>query len=130
MRPSRRTAAAAAAWNATGVVAASVIAARALAFATGTRPWTAWQHAEFRRMSSEKAEALAQGLQAAGIEAAMLPARWMQLGMRPSAWTPVGWMQAWIDASELWLGVGHAALQPASTTARRNRARLARRAQR
>ena len=63
---------------------------------------------------------------AASAEMGMLPMRMMQVGMKPSMWTPTGWLTAWQEAAGLWVGVGNAALRPAKQTVVRNKARLAR----
>lgn len=76
-------------------------------------------------MTSEKLAAGSNGMLAAGIELAMLPARMLQLAARPSTWTPTGWINACMDGAGLWIGVGNAALRPAKATAVRNRTRLA-----
>ena len=110
----------------TSSASASVIAARMLAFSNPATLLSPWHQAEAQRMSSEKLAAGSQGLVSAGVEMAMLPYRVLQLGARPAAWTPAGCMSAWIDAAGLLAGVGNAALRPASATAVRNRARLAR----
>ena len=110
-----------------GAAAASVIAARVLDFSSCSRPWTAWHNTELRRMGDEKVEAASAGLQAAGMELAMLPWRTMQVGARSASWTPAGSMAAWAAMAELWFGVCNAALRPARNAAVRNRSRLARR---
>jgi len=69
-------------------------------------------------------------LLAAGAEMAKLPGRMLQLAARPSAWTPSGWMNAWMDGAGLWIGIGNAALAPAKSTVVRNRRRLAQHPQR
>jgi hypothetical protein len=116
--------------NASGAAAASVIAARALAFSTPTRPWSPWHHSELLRMGTEKLEAVNAGMYSAGMELAMLPYRMMQVGVRPASWTPAGCLGAWTAMTELWFGVGNAALRPARNAAVRNRSRLARRQRR
>lgn len=113
--------------NDSAAAAASVIAARALAFSSVSRPWSSWHHSELLRMGSEKVEALNAGLYAGGMELAMLPWRIMQVAVRPASWTPAGGHDAWTAMAELWFGVGNAALRPARDAAVRNRARLARR---
>ena len=113
--------------TATGAAAASVIAARMLAFADPAAASSAWHRAESQRMAAEKVGAASDGMLAAGAELALLPMRLMHLAARPATWTPGGWADAWMDAAGLWLAVGNAALRPAKVTAVRNRARLARR---
>jgi hypothetical protein len=113
-----------------GAAAASVVAARAQAFSTFAGPWSAWHRSELLRMGAEKVDAAGSGLQAAGMELAMLPWRLMQLAIRPGPWTPAGSLRAWTAIAELWFGVGNAALRPARNAAVRNRARLAWRASR
>lgn len=129
MRPSNRQGRAAAKLlTATGSAAASVIAARMLAFSNPATVMSAWHQAEAKRMTSEKLAAGSDGIVAAGTELAMLPGRMLQLAARPSTWTPMGWMHAWTEGAGLWMGVGNAALAPAESTATRNRRRLAKRA--
>lgn len=113
--------------TAAGSASASVIAARMLAFANPATAMSPWHLAEAYRMSSEKLDAGKAGLLAASAELAMLPGRMLQLAARPSAWTPNGWMNAWVEGAGLWLGVSNAALKPAKSTAARNQARLAKR---
>ena len=112
--------------QATGAASASVIAARMQAFSNPAPVLSTWHQSEARRMASEKIGAAGEGLLAAGAELALLPYRALQLAVRPAAWTPAGWLDAWMDAAGLWLGVGNAALRPAKVAAVRNRARLAR----
>lgn len=111
----------------TGSASASVIAARMLAFSNPATAMSPWHLAEAQRMSSEKLDAGKAGLLAASAELAMLPGRMLQLAARPSAWTPNGLMNAWMEGAGLWLGVGNAALAPAKSTAVRNQVRLAKR---
>ena len=93
--PSRpETRAATALLHATGTAAASVIAARLQAFSDPATLLSPWHQSEARRMTSEKLDAASQGMQAAGIELALLPARMLMIGARPAAWTPAGWMTA------------------------------------
>lgn len=110
----------------TGNASASVIAARMLAFANPAAPLTPWHRAEAQRMGAEKLTATGEGMLSAGMELAWLPYRMLQLGARHSAWTPSGWMNAWTEGADLWIGVGNAALRPAKSAAVRNRARLSR----
>ena len=110
----------------TGNAAASVIAARMLAFSDPATLLSPWHQSEARRMTAEKLDAAGDGMRAAGMELAMLPARLMMIGARPAAWTPAGWMNACSDAAALWFGVGNAAVRPARNTAVRNQRRLAR----
>lgn len=117
----------AALFHRTGSASAAVIAARMLAFANPATAGSTWHLAEAQRMSAEKLDAVGTGMQAAGIELALLPGRMLALAARPSAWTPLGWLDAWASVAGLWLGVGNAALRPASVAAVRNRSRLARR---
>ena len=112
--------------NASGRASASVIAARMLAFSNPATVLSPWHQSEARRMTAEKLDAAGDGMRAAGMELAMLPARLMMIGARPAAWTPAGWMNACSDAAALWIGVGNAALRPARNTAVRNQRRLAR----
>lgn len=112
--------------NTTGSASASVIAARMLAFSDPATVMSPWHQSEAHRMTSEKLAAGGEGMLSAGMELAMLPYRMLQLGARPSAWTPAGWMNAWMDGAGLWIGVGNAALRPAKSAAVRNRTRLAR----
>lgn len=126
-RPTRQARASADLLHRTGSASASVIAARMLAFADPATAGSAWHLAEAQRMGAEKLDAVATGMQAAGMELALLPGRMLALAVRPSAWTPGGWLDAWSSAAGLWLGVGNAALRPASLAAVRNRARLAHR---
>jgi hypothetical protein len=123
-RPTTRSTAAL--LNATAAASASVIAARMLAFADPATSLSAWHRTEALRMSSEKLAAARDGALSATLELSMLPFRMWQLAARPSAWTPAGWLDAWTRGIELWLGVGSAALRPATRTAVRNRSRLAR----
>lgn len=111
----------------TGSAAASVIGARLLAFSGPAGAHSAWHRDEALRMSTEKLQAGGAGMLAAWIELALLPGRLLQVTARPAAWTPTGCIAAWMDAADLWVGVGSAALRPARTAAVRNRARLARR---
>ena len=113
--------------NATGSASASVIAARMLAFSNPAMAMSPWHQAEAHRMTSEKLAAGSDGLLAAGAEMAKLPGRMLQLAARPSAWTPGGWMNAWLDGAGLWIGIGNAMLAPANSTVVRNRARLGKR---
>ena len=110
----------------TGNASARVIAARMLAFSDPAGALSPWHQAEAQRMTSEKVSAASKGLLSAGAELAMLPYRMLQIAARPAAWTPGGWMDAWMDSAGLWIGVGNAALQPARATVVRNQARLAR----
>ena len=127
MPPRRRSSTGTVLLNDAAAAAANVIAARALAFSSFSRPWTSWHHSELLRMGSEKVEAVNAGLYAGGMELAMLPWRIMQVAARPASWTPAGGPDAWAAMAELWFGVGSAALRPARNAAVRNRARLARR---
>jgi len=110
----------------TGNASARVIAARMLAFSDPAGALSPWHQAEAQRMTSEKVSAASEGLLSAGAELAMLPYRMLQIAARPAAWTPSGWMDAWMASAGLWIGVGNAALRPARTTVVRNQARLAR----
>ncbi len=112
--------------NATGAASANVIAARVLAFSNPTTVLSAWHQAEAKRMTAEKIQAASDGMLAASAAAAMLPYKMLQLGARPSSWSATGWMTAWQDAAELWVGVGNAALRPAKKTVVSNDARLTR----
>ncbi|MES2858620.1 MAG: hypothetical protein V4704_05515 [Pseudomonadota bacterium] len=129
-RQSRQARAAATLLTATGTASASVIAARMLAFSNPATAMSPWHLAEAQRMSSEKLDAGNAGLLAASSEMAMLPARMLQLAARPSAFTPTGWMNFWMEGAGLLLGIGNAALAPAKSTAVRNQARLAKRSRR
>lgn len=112
--------------HATGAASASVINARVQAFSNPASLLSPWHQSELRRMTSEKLAAASEGFLAASAELALLPYRALLLAARPAIWTPAGWLNAWMDASGLWLGVGNAALRPAKVAAVRNRARLAR----
>ncbi|HWS78759.1 MAG TPA: hypothetical protein VN205_10355, partial [Thermomonas sp.] len=89
----------------TGAASASVIAARMLAFADPTAAVSPWHQSEARRMTSEKLGAAGEGMLSAGAELALLPYRMLQLASRPSAWTPAGWVDAWMHGAGLWVGV-------------------------
>lgn len=129
--PSRReTRAATALLNATGNAAASVIAARMQAFSNPATLLSPWHQSEAWRMTEEKVDAVTDGMQAAGMAMALLPARLLMIGARPASWTPGGWMAACSDVAGLWIGVGNAALRPARNTVVSNQRRLARRASR
>ena len=112
--------------NATGVASANVITARVLAFSNPTTVLSPWHQSELRRMVAEKTQAAGDGMLASGTELAMLPLKMMSLVMRPSSWSPGGWMSACQDAAELWISVGNAALRPAKQAVTRNQSRLAR----
>lgn len=127
MSSRRETRAATMLLNATGTAAASVIAARMLAFSNPTTMLSPWHQSEARRMTGEKVDAATEGMQGAGMALAMLPARMLMIGAQPATWTPAGWMGACQQMAELWIGVGNAALRPARDTAVRNQRRLARR---
>lgn len=125
--PSRHQARAAAdLLTTTGNASARVIAARMLAFSNPAGALSPWHQAEAQRMTSEKLSAASEGLLSASAELAMLPYRMLQVAARPAAWTPNGWMDAWMASAGLWIGVGNAALRPARTTVVRNQARLER----
>lgn len=125
--PSRHQARTAAALlTTTGNASARVIAARMLAFSDPAGALSPWHQAEAQRMTSEKVGAAGEGLLSAGAELAMLPYRMLEIAARPASWTPSGWMDAWMASAGLWIGVGNAALRPASAAAVRNQARLAR----
>ena len=126
MSSHHQTRKAAALLNATSTASAKVIAARILAFSNPASVLSPWHQSEAKRMTSEKITAASDGIVAASNAAAKLPYKMLQLGMRPSSWSPTGWMSAWQDAVELWVGVGNAALQPAKQTVISNDARLAR----
>jgi hypothetical protein len=117
---------AAALLHATGSASASVISARMMAFSNPATAMSPWHQSEARRMTSEKVDAISDGMRAASMELALLPTRMMMIGARPASWTPTGWMGAWTEATGLWIGVGNAALRPAKSAAVRNRSRLAR----
>jgi hypothetical protein len=123
-RPTTRSTAAL--LNATAAASASVIGARMLAFSDPSTALSAWHRSETLRMSSEKLAAARDGALSATLELSLLPWRMWQLARRPAAWTPAGWLDACTRGAELWLGVGSAALRPATRTAVRNRSRLAR----
>ena len=125
MSPPRQTRTAAALLNATGAASANVIATRILAFSNPATVLSPWHQSEARRMGEEKLNAASDGLIAASAELGMLPMRMMQLGLKPSTWSPSGWMNAMQEAAGLWVGVGNAALRPAKQTVVRNQARLA-----
>ena len=110
--------------NATGAASADVIATRMLAFSNPATMLSPWHQSEAKRMTSEKLNAASEGLQAANAAMAMLPYQMLKISMRPSAWSPTGWMAAWQESAELWVGVGNAALRPAKNTVVRNQARL------
>ncbi len=110
----------------TGNASARVIAARMLAFSDPAGALSPWHQAETQRMTSEKVGAASEGLASAGAELAMLPYRLLQIAVRPTTWTPSGWMDACMAGAGLWIGVGNAALRPARTVAVRNQARLER----
>ena len=110
--------------NATGAASANVITRRVLAFSNPATVLSPWHQSEAKRMTSEKINAVSEGMAAAHTALAMLPYQMLKIGTRPTAWTPSGWMQACQDAAELWVGVGNAALLPAKKTVVRNQARL------
>lgn len=112
--------------NATCTASAKVIGTRVLAFSNPATVLSPWHQSEARRMTEEKVDAARDGLLAASQELGLLPYRMLQLGMRPSAWSPAGWMTAWQEAAGLWVGVGNAALRPAKKTVVRNQKRLTR----
>ncbi|MDQ3038430.1 MAG: hypothetical protein M3R16_01300 [Pseudomonadota bacterium] len=112
--------------TAAGTASANVIASRMLAFSNPVTMLSPWHQSEAKRMTSEKVNAASEGMLAAHTAITMLPFQMLQLGMRPSSWSPTGWMGAWQDAGALLVGVGNAALQPAKTTVVRNQARLGR----
>ncbi len=124
MSSRRQTRTAAALLNATGAASANVIATRMLAFSNPATMLSPWHQSEAKRMTSEKINAASEGMLAANAALAMLPYQMLKLGMRPSSWSPSGWMTAWQDAGELLVGVGNAALRPAKKTVVRNQARL------
>ena len=126
MSPTRQARTALALLNTTGAASASVIATRMLAFSDPTTVLSPWHQSEARRMTLEKIGAAGEGMLSAGAELSMMPMRMLQLSARPSAWTPAGCMDAWMEGAGLWIGVGNAALRPAKTAAVRNRSRLAR----
>ena len=126
MQPRDQARTAAALLTATGNASASVITSRMLAFTNPANMFSPWHQSEAKRMSAEKVDAMQDGMRAASMELALLPARMLMIGARPAAWTPNGWMTACMDAAGLWIGVGNAALQPAKSTVVRNRSRLAR----
>lgn len=121
----RKARTAAALLNDTAAASASVIAARMLAFSDPATALSPWHRSEARRMSNEKFAAARDGALAASMELALLPARLWQVAARPASWTPAGWMGAWMEGANAWLGVGNAALRPAKDTVVRNRKRLA-----
>ncbi len=112
--------------NATGAASANVIATRMLAFSNPVTLLSPWHQSEAKRMSSEKIEAASDGMIAASAALGLLPYKMLQVGMRPSSWSASGWMNACQEVSELWVGVGNAALRPAKQTVVRNQARLGR----
>lgn len=124
MSSSRQIRTATALLNATGAASANVIAARISAFSNPATVLSPWHQSEAKRMTSEKMTAARDGMLAANAALAVLPYQMLKLGMRPSAWSPMGWMSAWQDAGELLVGVGNAALLPAKKTVVRNQARL------
>lgn len=124
MSSQRETRLATALLTATGTASANVISARMLAFSNPATMLSPWHQSEARRMTDEKIDATRDGVHAASMALAMLPARLMRIGARPASWTPVGWMNAWAEATELWIGVGNAALRPARNTVVRNQRRL------
>ena len=125
MSPGKQARTATALLKATGTASANVITSRVLAFSNPATMLSPWHQSEAKRMTSEKVDAASEGLLAANAALAMLPYRMLQLGMRPSSWSPAGWMGAWQDAAGLWVGVGNAALRPAKKTVVSNQARLA-----
>lgn len=122
----RQTRSATALLTATGAASANVIASRVLAFSNPATVLSPWHQSEAKRMTSEKVNAASEGMLAANAAMAQLPYRMLQIGMRPSSWSPTGWMGACQAACELWVGIGNAALQPARKTVVRNQARLGR----
>ena len=114
---------------ATTGASAGVIAARSLAFCDPAPSSSRWRHAEAQRMSTEKMAAAGLGWLAACAALALLPYRSLVIASQPRAWTPAGWFAAWWAQTELLIGVGNAALRPATSAAVRNRYRLARRRQ-
>ena len=125
MSPAKQARTATALLNKTGTASANVITARMLAFSNPATVLSPWHQAEAKRMTSEKLHAASEGMLAANAALALLPYRMLQLGMRPSSWSPTGWMSAFQDAAGLWVGVGNAALRPANKTVVSNQARLA-----
>ena len=113
--------------NATAAASASVIAARMSAFSNPATMLSPWHRSEAQRMSSEKLAAARDGAFSAGMELCLMPVRLLQLAARPASWSPAGWLDAWSEGMDLWLGIGNAALRPAKATAVRNRSRLAKR---
>ena len=113
--------------NATAAASASVIAARMSAFSNPVTMLSPWHRSEAQRMSSEKLAAARDGAFSAGMELCLMPVRLLQLAARPASWSPAGWLDAWSEGMDLWLGIGNAALRPAKATAVRNRSRLAKR---
>ena len=127
MSPRQQTRTATTLLNTTGAASANVIAARVLAFSNPATVLSPWHQSEAKRMTEEKINAASDGMLAASTELGQLPYRMLQLGMRPSSWSPANWMTTWQEAVGLWVGVGNAALRPAKKTVVQNKARLARR---
>lgn len=124
--PNRQAKAAVDLLGATGNASASVIASRLLAFSDATTAMSPWHQTEARRMVEEKVDAMQSGMLAASAELAMLPFRMLTLFTPAAMRTPTHSMNSWLAATDLWFGVGNAALRPAKATAVRNRRRLSR----
>jgi hypothetical protein len=108
----------------TAAASSEVIAARMRVFADPSSWASASGQHEAQRMLHEKFSASGQGAYAAWLAMARMPLQAAQSGVWLTPWQPQAWWRLWSSMAEAWMGVGNAALRPATRKAVANRRRL------
>jgi hypothetical protein len=108
----------------TSVASADVIAARMRMFADPSTWGSASSQREAQRMLQEKLSATSEGAYAAWVAMARMPLQAAQSGVWLAPWQPQAWWRLWSSMVETWMGLGNAALRPATRKAVANQRRL------
>ena len=108
----------------TAVASSEVIAAQMRMFADPSTWGSAGNQREVQRMLQEKFSASGEGAWAAWQAMARMPLRAAQSGVWLAPWQPQAWWWLWSSMAEAWMGLGNAALRPATRKAVANRPRL------
>lgn len=108
----------------TASASSEVVALRMLDFADPAA-WTSTRNQrEATRMLQEKWQAGGEGAAAAWMAMARMPLIGAQSGVWFAPWQPQAWWRLWGSMAEAWMGLGNAALRPATRKAVANRRRL------
>ena len=108
----------------TAMASADVIAARMRVFADPSTWGSAGSQREAQRMLQEKLSASGEGAYAAWVAMARMPLQAAQSGVWLAPWQPQAWWRLWSSTAEAWVGLGNAALRPATRKAVANQRRL------